>query len=79
MNLNLTDQQALYNQVAPKIGDLKTSMDLRVPIWAKISDEKKKVWVQWDKDPIMGLSAQIVEYMVVHFRDLVQFYMDKHQ
>ena len=78
MNLNLANQQLLYNQVAPKVQDLKTSMDLRIPMWNKIDNKDKLKWVEWDKDPIMKLSANIAEYFCKNFSDMVQYYLDKH-
>jgi len=78
MNLDLAGQQALYTQIAPKVQELKQSMDQRQVMWDKISVERKKAWVKWDKDPIMGLAAQIVEYFVKNFPDLVAYYIDKH-
>ena len=78
MNLNLSGQQTLYSQIAPKVQDLKQSMDLRIPMWGKINVEKKKKWVKWDKDPIMGLASTIVEYFVKNFPDLVLYHVEKH-
>ena len=78
MNLNLSNQQALCTQIAPYMQAMKNSMDLRIPIWDRIDVERKKDWVQWDKDPIMGLAAQTVEYFVKNFPDLVAYYVSKH-
>jgi len=78
MNLNLTGQQAVYNTVAPKINTFKQAMNLRKVMWYKIPLAKKKSWVQWDKDPIMGLAAQVIEYFVKNFPDLVTYYIEKH-
>jgi hypothetical protein len=77
MILDLSGQQALYDSIAPKVQNLKQAMDLRAPIWNKISSDRKKKWVQWDKDPIMGLSAQIVQYYVKNFREIVDHYIEE--
>jgi len=77
MNLNLDNQQTLYNQIAPYIQQLRQSMDLRIPMWAKISGARKLQWVEWDKDPIMKLAANIVEYFCKNFPDMVRYYLDK--
>lgn len=79
MNLNLDNQRALYNAVAPYINHLRQSMDLRIPMWNKISDKRKLAWVEWDKDPVMKLSANIVEYFCKNFPDMVGYYLEKHR
>ena len=48
--LNLSGQQLEYNDLAPKLNKLKTLMDERLPIWEKISINKKVKWIKSDKD-----------------------------
>ena len=67
--LNLSDQSALKNIIAPKIQDLKTAMDSRKVIWDKISPDKKKKWVVSGKDPIMTLAWSIYRYLRDNFFD----------
>ena len=78
MNLNLNNQQQLYTQIAPYMQAMKNSMDERIPMWDKINDQKKLKWVEWDKDPIMKLAGNIVEYFCKSFPDMVQYYWNKH-
>ena len=66
-SLKLVSQQTYRDQIAPKINQLKTQLDLRKPIWAKCSIEKKKQWVKSDKDPIMTLAYQMYEYLNDNF------------
>jgi hypothetical protein len=65
--LNLTGQQAAYNLIAPKIQQLKDAMDLRKPIWNKLPAAKKIVWIQSDKDPVMGLAWSVYKYLRNNF------------
>lgn len=78
MNLNLAGQQALYDEIRPKFVKFRNAMNERLPMWNKFNTKKKKRWILSDKDPIMGLSDQLIEYFVNNFPDLVVYYIDKY-
>jgi len=65
--LNLTGQNLERADIAPKLLKLKNLMDQRLPIWQKIPREKKKKWVQSDKDPIMGIAWDVYKYLNNNF------------
>ena len=65
--LNLSGQQLEYNDLAPKLNKLKTLMDERLPIWEKISINKKVKWIKSDKDPIMAVAYQTWKYLNNNF------------
>jgi hypothetical protein len=71
-DLRLISQQTHRDQIAPKINQLKTQLDLRKDIWVKVSPEKKRQWVQSGKDPIMTLAYQMYEYLHDNFFDGVK-------
>jgi len=66
-DLNLINQQIYTDQIQPKIQQLKTQMDLRIPIWQKISPEKRKAWILSGKDPLMTLAWNIYNYLKNNF------------
>ena len=78
MNLNLSGQIALCNEIRPEFVKFKNSMDKRISIWNKLDNKDKKRWIEWDKDPIMGLADDIIKYFVINFPDLVAHYAEKH-
>ena len=53
--------------ITPKINTLKTDMNLRKPIWNKLTFAKKKFWILSPKDPIMGLAWSIYKYLYDFF------------
>lgn len=65
--LNLTNQTTAKNQIAPKLAALKTELDKRLPVWRRISLEKKRQWVLSDKDPIMSLAWDVYKYLDKNF------------
>ena len=65
--LDLSGQQAAYNLIAPRIQQLKNTMDLRKAVWNKLPKAKKIAWIQSDKDPIMGLAWSIYKYLRNNF------------
>ena len=70
--MNLSNQQAYYDQVAPKILQLKNQMDLRKIVWDKLENapngiQRKKQWILSDKDPLMTLSWDIFKYLHNNF------------
>ena len=67
MNLNLTGQNTLRNQIAPQVQALKTAMDLRLTIWKKLPFEKRKAWITSGKDPIMSLAFDVYRYLRDNF------------
>lgn len=67
MNLNLSGQTTLRNQIGPRIQDLKTAMDLRLTIWKKLPFEKRRAWVLSGKDPIMTLAFDVYRYLRDNF------------
>lgn len=66
-DLNLSGQQAERDQIAPKIQQLKDRLNERKVIWDKLSDEKKKLWIQSGKDPVMTLAWQAYRYLRDNF------------
>jgi len=66
-DLNLTGQSTSAGQIQTRINQLKTAMDLRLAVWNKLSDEKKKKWVTSGKDPIMTLAWNVYKYLRDNF------------
>ena len=66
-DLNLTNQQAERDVIAPKIQQLKTAMDNRKVIWDKLPDAKKKLWITSGKDPVMTLAWQVYRHLRDNF------------
>lgn len=66
-NLNLSNQKAVRDTIAPYLQTMKDKLNERKPIWDKLSDEKKKTWIQSDKDPIMTLAWQIYLFLRDNF------------
>ena len=66
-DLNLTDQSTLASAIQTRVSQLKTAMDLRLPVWQKLPDGKKKLWVTSGKDPIMTLAWTIYKYLRDNF------------
>lgn len=65
--LDLTGQTTAKNLIAPKLLALKTELDKRLPVWQRISIEKKKKWVLSDKDPIMSIAWDVYKYLRNNF------------
>ena len=63
--LDITGQEVVRNQVAPKFVQLKAEMDKRRPFWDRMSFEQKKRWVQnaQQYDPLMWLAYQTWQYL----------------
>ena len=70
--LDLTGQTTAKNTIAPKLLALKTELDKRSEVWARISQEKKRQWIKSEKDPIMNLAWDITKYLVKNFPELVE-------
>ena len=68
-DLNLSNQQTAVTSIQPYITALKDRMELRKPVWDKLSDEKKIKWVKSDKDPIMTLAWLMYRYLRDNFFD----------
>lgn len=68
-DLNLSDQTTLTSAVQTRIVQMRNAMDLRLPVWQKLSDEKKKKWVKSDKDPLMTLAWNTYRYLRDNFFD----------
>jgi len=66
-NLNLSGQQQRRNQIAPYIQQLRDRLDERKPIWDKLPDAKKKLWITSNKDPVMTLAWQAYRYLRDNF------------
>ena len=66
-DLNLTGQGTLASQVQTRINSMKQSMDLRKPIWDRLTDEKKRAWVRSGKDPLMSLAWDTYRYLRDNF------------
>jgi len=66
-DLNLTGQSTIAGQVQTRINTLKTEMDKRKEIWARLPEAKKRAWITSGKDPIMSLSWQIYRYLRDNF------------
>lgn len=66
-DLNLNNQQQERDQIAPKIQQLKDRLNERKAIWDKLSDDKKKLWIQSGKDPVMTLAWQVYRYLRNNF------------
>jgi hypothetical protein len=67
MDLNLTGQSVITNQIQQRIVQLRTEMDKRLEVWNRLPTEKKKAWVTSGKDPLMTLSWQIYRYLRDNF------------
>lgn len=73
-DLILINQQTYHDQIAPKIQQLKTQMDLRSEIWSKVSNEKKRLWITSGQDPLMTLAFQMGQYLKDNFPELLEDY-----
>ena len=71
MDLNLTRQSNIRNQVAPKLVQLQQAMDLRKALWDHLPDEKQRRWIQLapTKDPIMDIAWDVFKYLANNFFD----------
>jgi hypothetical protein len=67
MNLNLAGQQTIKTQVGPKLLQLKTALDLRLPVWNRLSLAKKRAWIRSNKDPVMDIAFDIYKYLDANF------------
>jgi hypothetical protein len=67
--LNLSNQETAKTQIQPYINALKTRMDERKEVWARLPREKRVAWVKSGKDPIMTLAWQIYKYLRDNFFD----------
>lgn len=65
--MNLTNQSNYASQIQSKIQTLKEQMDLRLPIWNRLSYEKKKTWILNGNDPLMTLAWNIYKYLRDNF------------
>jgi hypothetical protein len=65
--LSLSDQSTLTATIQPKIVQLRNAMDLRLPVWNRLSVAKKKAWIVSGKDPIMTLAWQVYRYLRDNF------------
>ena len=65
--LNLSGQNLERADIAPKLLRLKNLMEQRKPLWQKASYDKRKKWVQSDKDPIMGIAWDVYKYLRDNF------------
>ena len=73
-DLNIVNQQQYTDNIQPKMLLLKEQLDLRSPIWAKVSCDKKKAWIKSDKDPLMTLAFQLGQYLKDNFPELLEDY-----
>lgn len=53
---NFTNQQDFVDTLLPYLQTLKTEMNNRRTLWDKIKFEKKKAWIQSEKDPVINLA-----------------------
>jgi hypothetical protein len=65
--LDLSNQANNAGQIESKIQTLKGLMDLRKPIWDRLSYQKRKQWVLSGQDPIMTLAWQTFKYLRNNF------------
>lgn len=65
--LNLTNQETIKEIIAPKLLQLKQTMDARKEIWDKLPIEKKKKWIASGKDPIMNIAWDVYKYLRNNF------------
>lgn len=66
-DLNLTDQAALAATIQTRIVQLRDAMELRKPIWQRMSYAKKKAWITGGRDPIMTLAWNTYRYLRDNF------------
>jgi len=45
----------------------KSALDLRKPMWKKMTDEQRKAWVLNDNDPVMGIAYTMYKYLYQFF------------
>lgn len=65
--LNLTNQEVDKQDISPKLLKLKNRLDQRKVIWDKLPIEKKKRWIQSEKDPIMDIAWDMYRYLRNNF------------
>jgi hypothetical protein len=61
--LSDTDRTKLINALS----GLKTQLDLRKELWARLPADKCKAWVTSDKDDVMSLAWDIYKYLDNNF------------
>ncbi len=65
--LNLSNQESIKNNIAPKLLTLKEKMDKRKDLWNKLPIENKKKWITSGKDPIMNIAWDVYKYLHNNF------------
>lgn len=65
--LNLENRQEIADQITPSLVTFKNEMDKILPIWEKLSLEKKKQIIANESDPILNLAVQTGRYLYKNF------------
>ena len=72
MDLTLTGQLTIRNQIAPGFAKLKTEMDKRLVVWGRLPLAQKKAWALSVDDPIMTLARDSYAYLYKNFFKVIE-------
>lgn len=61
--LDLKNQNQASNLIKGRIDDLKTMLEERKPFWDRMPFEKRRQWLDSQKDPVMNLAVDIYVYL----------------
>ena len=67
--LNLENQAATVAAMQPKLLQLKNQLELRQPVFDRVSRAKKKAWIVNGNDPVMTLAYNMHTYLKEYFKD----------
>jgi len=66
--IELTNQKTLETQIKPMMTALQNALGDRLPVWQKIPVEKKKLWLDSAKDPVLTLAYTLHMYLKDFFK-----------
>lgn len=56
-------QVAVRDTINPALQMLKTQLDKRKPLWAKLTEEQKRKLIKSGKDPVLNTAWTILKYL----------------
>ena len=68
--IELTNQKTLETQIKPMMTALQDALGDRLPVWQKIPVEKKKLWLESAKDPVLTLAWTLYVYLRDFFKEV---------
>lgn len=67
MKLDIKNQEQTKDKIKTEIDNLISSLEKRGEIWDKIPIDKKKIWINSNKDPIMSMSWDLYKKLNKYF------------